>query len=60
VQILRPRTKKWVTWKAGVTLGSGVFTPDAGAGSYRFQARLRKLSTGASSDWSPQLTITIS
>ena len=60
VQILRPRTKKWVTWKSGVTLGSGVFTPDAGAGSYRFQARLRKLSTGASSAWSPQFTITIS
>jgi Tol biopolymer transport system component len=60
VQILRPRTKKWATWKAGVTLGSGVFTPDRGSGTYRFQARLRKPSTGSSSAWSPQLTITIS
>ncbi len=60
VQILRPRAKKWASWKSGVTPGSAVFTPDSGAGTYRFQARLRSLSTGASSAWSPQLTITIS
>lgn len=59
VQILRPRTKKWSTWKSGTTLGSAVFTPDAGAGVYRFQARVRKLSNGAAAPWSPALTITI-
>jgi Tol biopolymer transport system component len=60
VQILRPRTKKWASWKSGVSTGSAVFSPDSGGGAYRFQARLRSLTTGASSAWSPQLTITIS
>ena len=59
VQILRPGARKWAPWKQGVTLGSGVFTPDADAGAYGFRARLRRLSNGAASAWSPQLTIMI-
>ncbi|MEX1263213.1 MAG: hypothetical protein WEE66_04635 [Actinomycetota bacterium] len=58
-QILRPGTRKWAPWKQNVTLGSAVFTPDAGKGAYAFRARLRKLSNGSASAWSPQLTITI-
>ena len=59
VQILRPGARKWATWKSAVTVGSGVFTPGAGAGAYGFRARLRRLSNGAASAWSPQLTIMI-
>lgn len=59
VQILRPGARKWATWKQSVTVGSGVFTPDAGAGSYGFRARLRKVANANTSGWSPLLAIAI-
>jgi hypothetical protein len=35
-----------------VTGPSHAFVPDAGSGTYRFRARMREVSTGASADWS--------
>ncbi|MDH4112108.1 MAG: hypothetical protein OEV60_05400 [Actinomycetota bacterium] len=60
VQILRPRSKKWATWRSSVSTGSGVFTPDSGTGAYGFRSRLRAVSSGSTSGWSPPVTLTIS
>jgi Tol biopolymer transport system component len=59
VQVLRPGSRKWALWKSAVTVDSGILTPDAGSGVYAFRARMRKVSTGATSAWSPPLSLTI-
>ncbi len=59
VQILRPGVRKWTTWRSSITVGSSVFTPDAGAGTYSFKARLRRPSNGSASAWSSPLSIMI-
>jgi streptogramin lyase len=60
VRVQRPGTTTYATWKSGVTTTSATFVPDAGVGSYLFQARLRKTATGAASGWSNAKTITVS
>ena len=40
VQIQRPGSGSFTTFKTGATTTSATFTPDAGAGMYLFQARL--------------------
>ena len=42
----------WSAWARGVTMRSAPFDPWR-KGTYRFRARLRQVSTGASSGWSP-------
>jgi plastocyanin len=56
VQVKRPGATRYVMWKKGVTSRSASFTPDAGAGSYLFRARLRKPANGTHSTYSPVAT----
>ncbi len=39
---------------------SAKFTPDAGAGTYQFRARIEKGASGPASGYSPALSITVS
>jgi len=48
VQVKRPGSSTWTNWLTAQTAASSVFTPDAGVGTYRFRARMRELSGGAS------------
>jgi plastocyanin len=52
VQIDRPGSG-WRPWMTGVTARYARIRPHAGAGRYRFRARLRQLGTGQRSSWSP-------
>jgi hypothetical protein len=58
VQILRPGTTTWKAWQSGTTNVRGLFTPDAGVGTYEFRARLR-VSSGGSSGWSGPVSINV-
>jgi virginiamycin B lyase len=60
VEIKRPGTSAYVQWKNGTSARSASFTADAGAGTYSFKARLRKLANGAASGYSPVKTIKVS
>ncbi len=42
----------WSTWQSGVTTRSATFRPWR-KGKYRFRARLRQISSGKASGWSP-------
>jgi plastocyanin len=53
-----PGASDFSSWKHGVHAKEGTFTPDR-KGTFTFQARLRKLSNGTHSDWSPSLSITV-
>jgi Tol biopolymer transport system component len=58
VQSRRPGGE-WTAWRSDVTAFSATFRPDAGAGTYRFRARLQSLATGQASGWSPVATLTV-
>jgi plastocyanin len=60
VQIKRPGSATFVTWKTGQTAASAPFVADAGSGTYYFRARLRKPAVAAQSGWSPAKTISVS
>jgi len=57
VQIERPGSTTFASWMTGVTTVSSPFTPDAGAGTYRFRARLRN--AGGASGYSAAASITV-
>lgn len=57
IQIRRPGGI-WRVWRDGVAGTSRVFRPDAGAGVYRFRARLRD-GAGSAALWSPEATATV-
>ncbi len=59
VQILRPGATKWVSWGATKTSPTGEFTPDSGAGTYEFRARLTNQSTGRAAAYSKAFAITV-
>jgi plastocyanin len=59
VQVNRPGPASWEDWKTGVTTLSAKFTPDAGTGEYSFRARVRNLTNGKASAYSPAVTITV-
>jgi Tol biopolymer transport system component/plastocyanin len=59
IQIKRPRTNRYVSWKTSQTVGSASFTADRGAGTYSFRARLRKTSNGRASEYSPTASVTV-
>jgi uncharacterized repeat protein (TIGR01451 family) len=58
VQIRRPGTSTWANWRTAQTVGSAVFSPDAGAGTYRFRARMRRVA-GGSAAYSAAKSITV-
>jgi uncharacterized repeat protein (TIGR01451 family) len=58
VQIRRPGTSTWATWKNAQTASSAAFTPDAGAGTYRFRALMRATAGGAAA-YSAAKSITV-
>lgn len=60
IQLKRPRDSGFSPWRTGQTARNATFTPDDGAGRYQFRARLRRLTTGATSDWSPVRPIEVS
>ena len=60
VQVKRPGSSTWSSWTTGTTAVAAGFAPDAGAGTYTLHARLRKLSGGAASKWSPAVSISVS
>ena len=58
VQIKRPGSTSFVGWKTGQRQAlSSSFTPDAGAGTYSFRARLRRPAAAKASGWSPTRSI---
>jgi hypothetical protein len=59
IQIKRPGTTSFVSWKMGQTARLTTFTPDRGAGTYGFRARLRKTSNGRASGYSPVKSISV-
>lgn len=59
VQIKRPGSNAWVTWRFGQVVGSVNFTPDAGTGTYSFRVRLESSVTGAVTTYSPSVSITV-
>lgn len=56
VQMRRPGSDRWRSWKRAVSPPGHSFHPDAGAGSYRFRSRLRSVGNGHA-DWSKTATI---
>ncbi len=59
IQIKRPGASSFVDWKLSRTRRRTVFTADAGAGRYSFRARLRKLSDGTHSAYSPARHVSV-
>ena len=58
VQIRRPGSSHWRSWKRAVTGGLSSFRRDAGLGKYRFRARLRSTTNGHT-EWSATATILV-
>jgi len=63
VQVRQPGSTDYVTWQSGVATLNGVFGSSdplwVGPGRYAFRARLRQLTTGAASGYSPVASISI-
>lgn len=59
VQIKRPGTNRYVNWLSNQTVASTTFVADAGAGTYSFESRLRSLTNGGTSGYSPPAKITV-
>jgi plastocyanin len=59
IQVKRPGTAIFRPFLKGTTTTKTRFTPNAGAGSYSFRARLRLPAVGSSSGWSPVATIAV-
>ncbi|MEO6511973.1 MAG: cupredoxin domain-containing protein [Nocardioides sp.] len=53
VQVRRPGSKTWTSFKKGTTTGSGRFDPGAGS----WQARARTVKGSSTSGWSPVLPL---
>jgi virginiamycin B lyase len=57
VQVELPGATAYTPWQTAVTTTHAAYTPSAGAGTYRFQAR-RTDNSGASG-WSPAVSVTV-
>ena len=55
---IRVKTGGWQLWQDGVTIANTVFHPEV-VGKVRFAARLRSLSSGATSEWSEPVPIRV-
>jgi hypothetical protein len=56
VEILRPGAAHWTWWKYGTTAGWAAFSSTK-AGYYGFRSRLRRVSTGKASGFSPESVV---
>jgi plastocyanin len=59
VQVRKPGTAVFANWLLGRSSASASFTANAGAGTYTFQARLRRTSNAKFSGWSPAASISV-
>jgi plastocyanin len=59
VQIRRPGSSVWQYFRQSVTMTSAVFTPDAGVGTYSFQARIRLVANGRAAAFSTPVSIDV-
>jgi plastocyanin len=59
VQLMRPGSDTWTAFRTGRSDASAVFSPDRGAGTYLFRARLRNGRSGRSSGWSPPANVAV-
>jgi hypothetical protein len=59
IQIKRPGTK-WRAWFTGLFDTTQGHFKTSHPGTYRFRARYRSTTSGATSDWSDQLAIVVS
>lgn len=60
VQIERPGDTGFSNWMLGQTTTGTNFTPDAGAGTYSFRVRVRRVSPRGQTGFSPAASITVS
>ena len=60
VQIRKPGADTWVAWRPDTTAASSAFHPGAGSGTYRFRARIERVATGVTSEWSPTDALSVS
>jgi hypothetical protein len=59
IQIRGPNPEDpWIGWKQGATVGEDMFSPSA-VGAFRFRARLRNLTNGRVSQWSPAARVCV-
>jgi virginiamycin B lyase len=61
VEVKRPGSSQFTPWRAQTTATSGQFTPDAGTGTYQFEARLVDTNTSPAtgSGWSPSVSVSV-
>ncbi len=59
VQIRRAGSSTWLFYRQGTASTSALFTPDAGVGTYSFQARIRQVATGRAAAFSTPVSITV-
>jgi hypothetical protein len=59
VRVKAPGAGQFTAFRTGVSSIGASFTPAAGPGTYRVEARLRKSPGGAQTGWSPPLSITV-
>ena len=59
VQIQRPGSSDWETWKDGVTSASAAFKADSGRGTYSFRSRITNVGNGESSWYSEDTSIDV-
>lgn len=60
IQVKDPGTTSWVNWQTGQAGTSASFTPDHGAGTYSFRARLRNTNNAKASSYSAATSISVS
>lgn len=59
VKVRKPHATAWRLLHSATASRSGTFVPHGGVGVYRFEARLRQISTGKTAGWSPPAMITV-
>ena len=59
VQIRRAGSSVWQFYRQATTTASAVFAPDAGVGTYSFQARIRQVATGRAAAFSTPVSIDV-
>ena len=56
VEMRRPRSSRFEKWMTGTRNAGARFSPDSGDGVYAFRSRVRSVSSGSATAWSPRAT----